>query len=69
MNSTVQYKAYFKQGSGLYGAKLTTDVDGIDDALIVEFRTVSFEVPSSINQDQVTGAQVYVDHVGHIDNQ
>ncbi len=67
--STIQHRAYYREGSGLYGPKLERHIAGGDDDLIVEFRGVSFEVLDSVTHNPVIGAQVYVDHVGYVDNE
>ena len=68
LNSAVAHRAYFKQGSGLYGPKNTTSVDGSFTELKVLFRSISFEVVDSNTKDPIGGAQVYVDNVGYISN-
>ncbi len=68
LDSTVYHRAYYKEGSGLYGPKLSTNIDGINNQLIVTFRQISFLIIDEITQDPVPGAQVYVDHIGYIEN-
>jgi hypothetical protein len=68
LDSTVYHRAYFKEGSGLYGPKLSADVDGSTDILNVSFRQISFAVIYGVTGDPVSGAEVYVDNVGYIEN-
>jgi sulfur carrier protein ThiS len=68
LNSTVYHRAYYKEGSGLYGPKLSTDIDGISYNLTVTFRQISFSIIDELTQDLISGAQVYVDHIGYIEN-
>jgi len=48
--------------------KLSTGVDGNTDILTINFRQISFAVVDAVTQDLVSGAEVYVDHVGYIEN-
>ena len=66
--SVVYHRAYYKEGSGLYGPKLSTDIDGISYNLTVTFRQISFSIIDELTQDLIPGAQVYVDHIGYIEN-
>jgi hypothetical protein len=68
LDSTVYHRAYFKEGSGLNGPKLSTGIDGSSGELTIMFRQMSFVVIDSVTQEPVNGAQVYVDHVGYIEN-
>ncbi len=66
LDCKIYYRAYYKQGSGLYGPKLDKDVDCSWEVLTVEFWTVKFRVEQSTVL--VSGAQIYVYHVGYIAN-
>ena len=68
LDSTVYHRTCYKEGSGLYGPKLSTGIDGINNQLTVTFRQISFLIIDEITQDPVYGAQVYVDHIGYIEN-
>ena len=68
LNSTVNYRAYFKQGSGLYGPKVAKAVDGSDDFVQVLFRTVTmdFDDQSDNLDGRGTGNErTYIDYVGY----
>jgi len=66
-DSTIRYRAYYKQGSGLYGPKTSKVVDCTWEILEVEFWTIRFRVVDT-SDNLVTGAQVYVDYVGYVEN-
>jgi PKD repeat protein len=68
MFSTIYYRAYFNQGSSLYGPKLYEYVDCDENILNIEYWTIKFKVVHSGTTDLVSGAQVYVDSVGYTAN-
>ena len=68
LESTIYYRAYFAEGSGLYGPKLSKYVDSNVSVLLVQFRTITFEIVAPVTHNPVSGAQVYVDNVGYVAN-
>ena len=68
LNSAINYRAYFSQGSGLYGPKVSKAVDGSDDLVQVLFRTVimDFEDQTGDLDSRGTGNErAYIDYVGY----
>ena len=63
----INYRAYYSQGSGLYGVKSSELID-TDETITVLFRNLSFSVLESGSGDPVAGAQTYVDYAGYVDN-
>ena len=66
-DGTIYYRAYFQQGSGLYGPKLDELMDD-DESLLVSFWRIFFKVIYSDDGELVDGARTYVNHVGYVSN-
>ena len=63
----IRYRAYFQQGSGLYGPKLDELMDD-DEFLLVSFWKIFFKVIYSDGGGLVDGARTYLSHVGYVSN-
>jgi PKD repeat protein len=68
MFSTIYYRAYFNQGSSLYGPKLDEYIDCDEDILDIEYWAIKFKIVHSGTTDLVTGAKVFVDSIGYVTN-
>jgi hypothetical protein len=61
LGSTVYYRAYYQQGSGLYGPKLNRLVDCSWDTLEVEFKTITIDLNGATSGNEA----VYIDYIGY----
>ena len=66
LDSTVNHRAYYQQGSGLYGPKLSTAVGNASVSLPVSYRTLIMDFEDQSGDLTGTGNErVYIDHVGY----
>ena len=66
LDGTVYHRAYYQQGSGLYGPKLSMAVGDVSVSLTVLFRTLIMDFEDQSGDLTGTGNErVYIDHVGY----